>query len=196
MARLPRPPISIEAKCRVVLRQLGEMWPDDVIRANRFVPRVTSPRSLGRLHADLMMRLASLLKCEISDLQLDHDPALENREKFIKVPGRAVNIWAVVVPKGGVVLGYRPEASDPEHLIYRPKQPEAEGSHKIKTYVRGDRGQLSDAALARKEKRRVKRLDKGKSPGRTRAIPRRVNYRWPSRKFPKGRGFRKPEKRR
>ena len=62
--------------------------------------------------------------------QLDHDPALQNR------------------PFDNKTQKYTPDANDPEYLIYRTKQ-----AHKIKTLVRGDGAQLSDAAIARKRKR-------------------------------------------
>lgn len=175
MSRLPRPPIPIEVRCRVVLRQLGESWPDDVIRANRFVPRVVPSRSLGKLLAKLLTRLAEQIGCEVSDLRLDHDPALENREKLVEMPnGRRHK--TVVVPKGAKVIQYYPDANDPEHLRYRPHAPEFAGSHLIKTNVRGDRGQHSDRALAAKNKRIARNCDPKRKKAKIRSATR-----WPPR---------------
>ena len=77
--------------------------------------------------------------------QLDHDPALENR------------------PFNARTKKYTPDANDPEFLIYRTKE-----GHRIKTLVRGDGAQLSDAAIARKRKRKERKA-------------RRPKTRWPSR---------------
>jgi hypothetical protein len=76
---------------------------------------------------------------------LDHDPALENR------------------PFNKRTKKYTPDANDPEFLIYRTKE-----DHRIKTLVRGDGAQLSDAAIARKRKRKERKM-------------RRPKTRWPSR---------------
>jgi len=62
--------------------------------------------------------------------QLDHDPALVNRE-FNKRNHR-----------------YTPDANDPVYLVYRTKD-----AHDIKTRVRGDGAQHSDLGLRRKMKR-------------------------------------------
>lgn len=142
MARLLRPSIPVEIKCRVALRQLGEAWPDDVILANRFVPRVVPSRSLGKLLDRLLGQLATLLNCPREQLHLDHDPALENRMKVFR---------------DGAHIDYVPAANDPEWLFYRPYGAEFAGSHKVKTFIRGDHGQYSDAALARKNKRIAKK---------------------------------------
>ena len=166
MSRLPRPNPTVEVRCRVVLRQLGGVFVDDVIKANRFVPRVTPSRSLSKLLHTKLTALAGLLKCEVSDLRLDHTWALENRPKRFK---------------NGVHVDYYPPANDPEWLAYRPQGTQFAGSHDVKTRVRGDNGQLSDNALAKKERRRLKKLD----PHRRKAkIAQRKNP------WPKNRRFR------
>ena len=160
MALLLRPNIPFEVRCRVALRQLGEMFPDQVIAEH--------PRALGKLLDSLLSRLAPLLGCEVSDLRLDHTWALENRPKQFK---------------DGIHVDYYPPANDPEWLAYRPQGTQFAGSHDVKTRIRGDRGQLSDNALAKKERRRQRKLD----PNRRRAkIAQRKNP-WPKRPFPKRR---------
>jgi hypothetical protein len=91
---------------------------------------------------------------------LDHNPALENRDY------------------DSIAQEYTPAANDPEYLIYRSVQ-----AHKIKTYVRGDGAQHSDAGLRRK----TKRLARNRQPQRKRN--------WPSRPFPQGRKFQQRGKR-
>jgi hypothetical protein len=75
---------------------------------------------------------------------LDHDPPLNLRDRT----------------KDG---GYLPEANDPDWLIWRTAE-----DHWLKTYVRGDGAQLSDAGKRRKE---LKRKRKATRPKR----------KWPSR---------------
>lgn len=143
MPRLLRPPISVETQCRVVLRQLGEMFIDGVIVANRFVPRDHRKRSLGRLLSEKLAVLAELLKCEVSDLRLDHDPALGHRKKVFDRHGQHVE--------------YDPAGSDPNFLLYRPHGAQFDGSHDVKTRVRGEHGQLSDIALVKRNRRQEER---------------------------------------
>ena len=80
-------------------------------------------------------------------VELHHRPALLNR---ISKNGR-----------------YYPDANDPDYLVYLPVD-----EHDIETRVRGQHGQHSDLALARKRKRKER---KAKRPKR----------KWPSRPFPK-----------
>jgi hypothetical protein len=62
---------------------------------------------------------------------------------------------------------YVPDANNPAHLIYRTAE-----DHKVKTFVRGDHGQFSDAQLRRRAlKRQHKETNKEPSRG----------TRWPSR---------------
>jgi hypothetical protein len=141
VARLFRPHIPVEVKCRVLLRQLGEMWPDKVIAGWQ--------GSLGILCSGLHERLAALLGCTVADLRLDHDPPLAIREKAYLFDG---------------TISYKPEANDPEFLIYRSK-----ANHDIKTRVRGDGAQFSDLAKIRREKKRNR--------------PPKPKRAWPSRPF-------------
>jgi hypothetical protein len=129
---------------------------------------------MGILLDDCLDEFAKRLGCEASDLHLDHDPALENREKVFKC---------------NVHIGYEPDANNPDHLFYRPYGPEFFGSHKIKTLIRGDHGQLSDAGLARKRKRFEKKRAKKKIPSHRahRSIRKKA---WPSRPWPTGRKMR------
>lgn len=159
MPRLLRPHISVETRCRVVLRQLGEMFPDSVIEANR--------RHLGHLLRCTHARLADLLGCDLRLLRLDHDPALALREKIFK---------------NGVHVGYKPDACDPEYLIYRT----AHGHH-IKTNVRGDGAQFPDRVLIKRERKR-QRKKVGKVTKPTKRWPKRKlgnnpNFAWPKRSF-------------
>jgi hypothetical protein len=135
MARLYRPHVPVEVKCRVVLRQLGEMFVDQVLADAR-----TAKMSLGSLLAGRLSVLADLLKCEIAELRLDHDPPLAARE-IVKTNGRGQNY-------------YKPMANDPEYLNYRPHGAQHEGSHDVKTRIRGDHGQFSDVALIKRQRRR------------------------------------------
>jgi hypothetical protein len=163
MARLYRPSIPLKARCRVALRQLGEMFIDDVIDANE--------GRYGALLAGLLIRLAELLRPgESIRLHLDHDPPLGAREQ--------------IKARHPAPYAYRPDANDPEFLIYR----EAE-AHGIKTRVRGEHGQHSDLTLIKREKRRLnKNLKKNRSiwrsssQGKKRARP---TTNWPKRKFHK-----------
>jgi hypothetical protein len=174
MARLYRPTIPVEIKCRVALRQLGEAEPDNVIKANRprrdagyMVGVVGLPgRSLGRLLERLLDELAESLHCKVEDLRLDHDPPLAARPQERRGLGKKTY--------------YVPDANDPEHLFYRPHGAEFDGSHLIKTNVRGEHGQHPDRVLIKK----FKRLERG-----PRQKPKR---KWASKSFPKGRSFRKP----
>jgi hypothetical protein len=136
VARLYRPSIPLEVKCRVVLRQTGEMWAGNVIEFYR------KKRQLGKLLGKVLAELAQLLACEVADLRLDHDPALVNRKRYVR---------------NGKVF-YVPDANDADHLIYREK-----ADHDIKTRVRGDGAQLSDLAIVRKRKRKER---KAKAPRR------------------------------
>ena len=86
---------------------------------------------------------------------------------------------------------YDPPANSPEHLVYLPKD-----NHRIETLVRGERGQLSDAGLRRKNKRMAKNREKrsatrikrgGHSYRKIKVLPKRQ---WTSRPFLKGRKLR------
>jgi hypothetical protein len=129
MGRLYRPNIPVEVKARVLMRQLGELWPDEAIAAAK------RGRSLGRHVDGLKKMLADPLGCEAKDLRLDHDPALAARGR--KGEGRNTV--------------YFPDANDPAFLVYREKH-----AHDIKTNVRGDGAQYPDRVLIKRERRRLK----------------------------------------
>jgi hypothetical protein len=80
---------------------------------------------------DLKGRLSFMLACMFGDenVHLDHDPPLCLRHIIDENSGR-----------------YDPDANDPRYLIYRTA-----ADHRIKTFVRGDGAQLSDAGKRRKE---------------------------------------------
>lgn len=158
MSRLPRPSVPAKVELEVVLRQLRL---SDYL-ANLTVAHAVVHRQVG-IHRDFFLELlADKLGCPVTDLDLDHDPALENREKLVERPdGRRRR--TVVVPKGVKVIRYFPDANDPERLFYRPRGAEHAGSHKIKTNVRGDWGQHSDRAMAAKNKNIAKNRSKSKS---------------------------------
>lgn len=69
---------------------------------------------------------------------------------------------------------YDPDANDPDHLEYL-----VEDAHDVETRIRGRNGAHSDLGMARKNKRIAK----------NRQTPKRPPKVWPSRPFPKGRGF-------
>ena len=145
--RMIRPYIPYEVRCMVAWRQLQGM----------VLEIATEPpaKPFGKW---LAYALFVLFGDEPFDL--DHDPALENREKVFSC---------------NIHVGYVPAANDPEYLIYR-----LHDDHKVKTIVRGEHGQHSDVALARKRKRRERKND----PRRRRSkIAQPKNFRWPSRPF-------------
>jgi hypothetical protein len=92
-------------------------------------------------------RLDFMLECRFGDVKvhLDHDPPLCLRE-------------IIDVDKGL----YEPDANDPRFLVYRTQE-----DHRIKTFVRGDGAQLSDAA---KRRRKIK-AERKESPHPTRWPP-------------------------
>jgi hypothetical protein len=180
MARIYRPAIPIEVKCRVALRQLGEIRPDEVINNNRprsdagyMVGIAKMPgRSLGRLLPTLLERLADLLGCAIEDLRLDHDPPLAARPQERRGLGRKTY--------------YTPDANDPEYLFYRPHGAQFDGSHDVKTRIRGDHGQYSDVVLIKRQRRR-ERPPKPKAKIKSRGFDAKAGGKpkWPSRPFKK-----------
>lgn len=147
MPRLVRPHIPVEVQCRVAMKGLGEIWPDQVIRDWK-------PASLTSLRDLLKTKLAEVLRCKFDELRLDHDPALGVRKKVFRK---------------GVHVDYVPMANDPEHLFYRPHGPQHAGSHDVKTRIRGDRGQFSDVTLIKRERRRERKRDRRPRSGK--AVP-------------------------
>lgn len=138
MPRLLRPYIDVETKCRVVLAQLGEMWPDGVIGARLEDPYYRGRGGLTALLREKLQEYATTQECEVTDLRLDHDPALGTRKKVFRK---------------GEHVDYEPAANDPAHLFYRPHAARFAGSHDVKTRVRGEHGQLSDIALVKRNRR-------------------------------------------
>ena len=159
MPRLLRPHIPLEVRCRVALRQLGEMWVGEAIEAHR--PRRGSGGGFNDYLFELLERLARLLDCDVESLRLDHDPALGAREKVFQL---------------GVHVDYIPAANDPEFLIYREKH-----AHHIKTNVRGDGAQHPDRVLIKKNRR----IERGPRPKRGPSIQSRGFQKGPKRPWGK-----------
>lgn len=160
MARLYRPHIPLSVRYAVAARQLN--WPvnDDLSRLAGY----------GEMLKLLLPELADKLGCEVSDLRLDHDPALGTRPKRGE----------------GKRTVYEPAANDPEHLKYRPHGAQFDDSHDIKTRVRGPHGQFSDIALIKRERRRERKAADAKDPKKKRPKWRSAQkgkYRWPKRGF-------------
>ena len=139
MGRLLRPYIPLSVRVRVAERQFIEAEPRMVGYAGG--------RTLKSRLAFLLSWLATRIGCKVTDLRLDHDPALGAREKVFK---------------RGVHVDYIPAANDPDSLRYRPHDPEFEGSHLIKTNHAGDHGQHPDRVLIKKQRR----IERGPKPKR------------------------------
>lgn len=144
------------------MRQIGAWTPEAV---DAVVAGARKDRDVGKQLDSALVTLAAKMRCEVRDLHLDHDPALVNREKMIEIVG--CRSWkptrrCVIVPKGAKVLRYFPDANDPAHLFWRVGG-KTGSEHDVKTRVRGEHGQHSDLALARKNKRIEARLS-GKKP--------------------------------
>lgn len=136
MARLYRPHIPLSVRLTVVLRQL-EFIPAIVKSA---VNAAIKDRRVGEMLHERLGQLAMNLGCERKDLRLDHDPPLAARPSYRRGLGKK--------------RYYIPAANDPDHLVYRPHGAEFEGSHLIKTLVRGDHGQFPDRVLIKRERKR------------------------------------------
>ncbi len=108
----------------------------------------------------------------IEKMELHHRPALVNRRRYVR---------------NGKTF-YDPPANDPDHLVYL-----LEDDHDVETRVRGQHGQYSDLALARKRRRKER-----KARRRSTRFPKRrirvnrlpnftisVNKSAPKRKWPK-----------
>lgn len=156
--KLLRPHIPIRTQCIVALKQLGELWPEDVLSA-------TKNKTI--LLDDLLKRLSDLIGAE--DLQLDHQPALALREKVFL---------------NGEHVEYQPHSCDPEHLIWRDKDAHriktnvrGDGAQfSDLALIRRKKRREKKAAEA---KMRGKRHRFGK---RRKEI--RGKWKWPKRKFP------------
>lgn len=172
MPRLYRPHIPLPVQAKVLVRQIGYLWPDDVLKG------VIERKELARFVQFQKTMLADALGCAAVDLRLDHDPALATRE--------------IVAGTGSdKATRYKPDANDPEFLIYREKH-----AHHIKTNVRGEGAQYPDRVLIKRERKRrlAKKLKKNPRIWRKisdnkqkRIIDAKSKHRWPSRPFPKRR---------
>ncbi len=161
MGRLYRPHIPLSV-CVVVAAR-------DCYRAGINPPARREGESLTSLLDRQKAALAAAIGCAAPDLRLDHDPALGARPRH----RRGLN------PK----TFYTPDANDPDHLFYRPHGPEHDGSHLIKTNVRGDHGQHPDRVLIKKQRR----LERGPKPKRGPKIQSRGFDKSKSRPFPQRR---------
>jgi hypothetical protein len=125
--KLIRPHIPLSVRCDVAVRQLQER--DGGLR-HILIAELIQCESAGE-------RLAYMLRALFNDepYHLDHEPPLCLREIIDADAGR-----------------YDPDANDPRYLIYRTAE-----EHRIKTFVRGDGAQLSDAGKRRKEIRRKRK---------------------------------------
>lgn len=134
MPKLYRPPIPIETKLAVACRQLGNSpW---IVAAS--VAEAKKRRLLAHTLETALAVLAERLRCDVRDLRLDHDPPLGDRDKTGE----------------GKSTAYDPPANDPDHLSYRPHGAQFDGSHDVKTRIRGERGQYSDLARIKRRRRR------------------------------------------
>ncbi len=103
---------------------------DDQMREAKFTPTWASQQ--GRSVATrLRFKLEEFFGCV--PVELHHRPALVNRQR--KENG-----------------SYDPPPNDPDFLVYLPAD-----DHDIETRVRGQHGQYSDLALARKRKRKERK---------------------------------------
>jgi hypothetical protein len=167
MPRLPRPKPPLPVKLDVAMRQIG--FPLNERR--NLIEAAKAARTMGPVLESYLIDLANRMGCPRSELQLDHDPALENRQQL--------------KDDAGEIVGYLPAANDPEYLCYRPFSGEYEGSHYIKTNVRGANGQFSDNMLAKRERKRKRKANprrpKQKIPQRKNPWPPRGSRKMPSR---------------
>lgn len=164
-----RPPIPVEVKCRVAIRQLGFAGSvDTILGLHRYRPGGEA-KGFTALLPKLLGDLALKLGCEVKLLRLDHDPALVLREFNART------------------LIYTPDANDPDYMLYRVKE-----AHDFKTYKKGDgarRSDISEMVHQRRVKRRLeehraKMADKGKHKHKKRK-PDRPKKKIQSRGFPK-----------
>lgn len=152
MAKLHRPYILLAVRVKVAERQFNQRTGLHACKPGRM--------SDGRWLIILLSELFGDKK-----YALDHNPALVNRRQRKHRDGS---------------VSYIPDANDPDFLLYREDGPGS--NHDIKTRVRGDGAQLSDLAIARKRKRREKKMvaQRAKQPnpkiGRKRQPKRKAKY--------------------
>jgi hypothetical protein len=172
---LYRPHVPLTVRCVVAERQVREVFKTE-LTALAIEDAKTIYPSKARLLDWLLGLVAKRFGCEPADLRLDHDPALALRPMERRGLSRKVF--------------YVPDANDPEHLFYRPHGAQFDGSHDVKTRIRGDHGQYSDVALIKRERRRQRReeasaknLKKKRPKWRSAKMGKKPKTRWPSRKF-------------
>lgn len=121
--RLVRPYIPLAVRIEVARHQL-------ILREGTV--RALSP--LAKYPAAAKVRIGFLLECLFGDakVQLDHDPPLGARKKIMH---------------SGEIIGYRPDANDPNYLVYRLAV-----DHQIKTNVHGEHGQHPDRVLIKRQR--------------------------------------------
>lgn len=180
--RLPRPYIPLDVRCRIGARQIGwgENAKDGQEAAINSLLRLHAPirrhghkgtSGYARLLRNILAELATKLSCCPQDLRLDHDPPIALR---VKVRSR------------GKIIGYLPDANDPEFLSYRPHGAQFAGSHDVKTRIRGDHGQYSDVTLIKRQRRRERGKKESARKLRSRPFPKPKQKKpWPKRKFPR-----------
>lgn len=187
MARLYRPHIPLKVRLKVIKRQIAQRAGDGMLLAIEAAARRSNPRNVGFIPTDaiyldaLLVALSEIIGCEVSELRLDHDPALGARKKTGE----------------GKRTVYDPPANDPDHLFYRPHGAQHEGSHDVKTRIRGDHGQYSDIVLIKRQRRReraaVNETVKKKRPDLRKSSAHNGTHKpktkWAKRTFPKGQGF-------
>jgi hypothetical protein len=183
MAKLYRPHIPLKVRLKVIKRQVAQRAGDGMLLAIETTARRSNAKNPGFIPTDaiylgaLLVAFAEIIGCEVSELRLDHDPALGARKKTGE----------------GKRTVYDPPANDPDHLFYRPHGAQHEGSHDVKTRIRGDHGQYSDIVLIKRQRRREraeKPIDElSEKYGITRKKAIKPKVKWAKRAFPQGRGF-------
>lgn len=111
-----------------------------------FAAGVDLPDELGEWPRTRQLRVLLRALFGNQKVHLDHDPPLMLR---------------LVQRRDGKIVRYNPDANDPAFLIYRTKQ-----DHKIKTYVRGDGAQRSDAS----QRRYLKRVARNRSRSKRKRV--------------------------
>lgn len=161
-ARRPRPPITTWAKLVAAYRDARrESRSTATFRAEMAFRNRTARRALASLLGEIAVKIG----CEPSELCCDHEPALRVRDYNPRIKD--------------VAARFTPNANDPDYLHWRPQGSTYEGSHHIKTNVRGEHGQYSDVVLIKRERRREERKRKPRPKKR-----RQAKSKWPSRSIP------------
>lgn len=175
MPRLYRPHMPLSVKVLVAERDFSKRFP----RGWKPYALLAKDWTLARRLEWLLAQIARAIGCEPKDLRFDHDPPLGARLRRRSGLDRKTY--------------YTPDANDPEHIFARPHGAQFEGSHDVKTRIRGDHGQFSDLALIKRERRRERKKNGRKN--RRKRFPRgairrkaeRPKTRWAKRPFPKRR---------